>query len=58
MDKRRRRICLGLAVAAVTVVSGCGQKGALYFPEDRLDELKKKRRQGEPASDKSPKNNG
>lgn len=53
MDKRRRRTCLGLAVAAVAVVSGCGQKGPLYFPEDRLEELKKKRRQGD-----SPKKDG
>lgn len=48
MDKRRRRTCLGLAVAAVAVLSGCGQKGPLYFPEDRLEELKKKRRQDNP----------
>jgi len=53
MDKSRRRTCLGLAVAAVTLVSGCGQKGPLYFPEDRLEELKKKRRR-----DQSPKKDG
>ena len=54
MDKRRRRIArrrltLGLAVAAVALVTGCGQKGPLYFPEDKLDELKKKRKSGDNA---------
>jgi predicted small lipoprotein YifL len=48
MDKSRRQTCLGLVAAAVAVVSGCGQTGPLYFPEDRLKELKKKRRQDNP----------
>jgi predicted small lipoprotein YifL len=42
MQKSRRRILVRLAaIAAAGAVAGCGQKGPLYLPQDRLDEAKK-----------------
>jgi predicted small lipoprotein YifL len=44
MDKRRRRALTLLLASAAAVVTGCGQKGPLYLPEEKLEELKKKRK--------------
>ena len=40
----RRRFAAWLGVASAVALSGCGQKGPLYLPEQKLEELKKKRK--------------
>lgn len=42
-------VCVAAALLAVGSVSGCGQKGPLYLPEDRLEDLERKRDEKEPV---------
>jgi predicted small lipoprotein YifL len=42
----RRRLCgFVLGTLGVMAMSGCGQKGPLFLPEEKLEELKKKQKQ-------------
>ena len=47
MDKQRRQVLGLLCAVAGAALTGCGQKGPLYLPEEKLKELKKKRRLSE-----------
>lgn len=37
----RRRAAVGLVLAAL--LAGCGQKGPLFLPEEKLDEIKREK---------------
>lgn len=50
MDKRRRTTLALLLMAVGGSLVGCGQKGPLYLPEQKLEELKKKRKLGQTGS--------
>ena len=39
--RRRRLVGYIAAVVCASAAAGCGQKGPLYFPEDRLEKKKK-----------------
>ena len=39
--RRRRLVGYIAAVVCASAMSGCGQKGPLYFPKDRLEKKKK-----------------
>jgi len=43
----RRWILGAMCAVAGAALTGCGQKGPLYLPEEKLEELKKKRRSSE-----------
>ncbi|MEM7405866.1 MAG: lipoprotein [Pseudomonadota bacterium] len=44
MDKRRRTTLALLLMAVGGSLAGCGQKGPLFLPEEKLEDLKKKRK--------------
>lgn len=46
-SQRRRWILGAMCAVAGAALTGCGQKGPLYLPEEKLEELKKKRRSSE-----------
>lgn len=35
-------------------LSGCGQKGPLFLPQDKLDEIKREREERENRKDRAP----
>ena len=39
----RRIVIAGLLGACATTLAGCGQKGPLYLPSEKLEELERKR---------------
>ena len=41
---RRLLVRGALAIGAGAALAGCGQKGPLYFPEERVEEEKEKRK--------------
>jgi predicted small lipoprotein YifL len=45
--ERRLLLRTALGATAAVALSACGQKGPLYFPEDRLEEEKARRRRSE-----------
>ena len=55
VNQLNRRTIIGaslFAVLAVLASSGCGQKGPLFLPQDKIDEIERKR------GDKAPKKTG
>ncbi len=41
----RRRLCgLLLGASSLTALAGCGQKGPLFLPQEKIDDLKKKQK--------------
>jgi len=42
----RRLALAGLLGATAVLVSGCGQKGPLFWPADKIEEIERKRREG------------
>lgn len=54
-DRRRRRaLGAALALGAATLMGGCGQRGPLYFPEDRIEEEKAKRKRSSAGRPEHP----
>ncbi len=48
------RILYGSLVAAPLALAGCGQKGPLYLPEEKLQEIERKRRRSGAPSEGQP----
>jgi predicted small lipoprotein YifL len=59
VNRRRALRALSGAALVAGIATGCGQTGPLYLPEEKLDELERKRR-GEksgraPSVDRGPR---
>ena len=42
-------VCMTGALVAVAGTSGCGQKGPLFWPQEKLEEIERKRDEKKPA---------